>query len=58
MYLQMVFQVRLPQEHTITVLMRTAKLLRLLVDLQMLGKFLLGGERLAASLRERGEEDG
>lgn len=53
-YLQMVFQVRLSQEHTIAVLMGTAELLRLLVDLHMLGEFLLGGKGLAASLtRER-----
>lgn len=54
MYLQMVFQVRLSQEHTIAVLMRTAELLWLLVDFQMLGKLLLGGKGLAASLTREG----
>lgn len=54
-YLQMVFQVRLSQKHTIAVLMRTAELLWLLVDLQMLGEFFLGREALATTLADEKE---
>ena len=44
---------RLAQEHSVAVLVRTAELLRLLlVDLQVLGQLLLGREHLVAPLGE------
>ena len=49
--LEVVLQVRLSQEHTVAVLVGTAVLLRLLVDVDVFPKFILGGERLGASLK-------
>ena len=55
----MILEVRLTQEHSVTVLMWTAELLWLLfVDLQMLGQLVFGWEHLVASLEEGGREGG
>ena len=50
----MVLQVRLPQEHAITVLVGAAELLRVPVDLQVFGELLFVGEYLVAALEEKG----
>ena len=49
--LEVVFQVRLSEEHSVTVLVGTAELLRLFVDLQVFSELLLCGKGLVAPLK-------